>query len=408
MLRERPNIDLVKFAIALIVFQLGLTMSRTLEAADPYRELIAGQEERVLRFLRTYETFQEELHMEKLVAQRKALFKALDPIVPELRAELNDIQVPSESAAFNAQWGKILEHLENAYLLIMTSTPQQFIEAFLRGGREFAHGSYLLYALRAELPTVQNHWQLESATQQASITGPKQTKTATQPSVTHHRQTEAHAPYSLYVPEDYDPSQRWPLVVALHGSHGSGGEYLLTWLRAAKNHGYIVLAPQSLDVTWSIRQPAVDIRSVLSMLTRVAQTYSVDTHRMFVSGLSDGGTFTYALGLHCPDLFAGIAPIAAVLPPGYPLEEAQSLPIFMVHGVQDFIFPVATARATYARLQDSQFSRLTYTELPDWGHAYTYSINETRVTPWFTSIGDASGAVDLSRYRDAFVCPALD
>ena len=408
MLREAPDFDFVRRTVALMLLYVGCTMSLTIEAAVPYREVIAGQEERVLRFLRTYETFQEELHMEKVVVQRKALLTALDAIVPELRAELNDVPVPSGSTAFNTQWGKILDHLENAYLLIMTSTPQQFIQAFLQGGREFSRGSYLLHALRAELPTLRDHWQLENALRQASITEPVPAETTIQTSVTHHPQTGSHAPYSLYVPEDYDPNKLWPLVIALHGSHGSGGEYLLTWLRAAKNQGYIVLAPQSRDVTWSIEQPSADIRSVLAMLTTVTQTYKVDTNRMFVSGLSDGGTFTYALGLHCPELFAGIAPIASVLPPGYPLERAQSLPIFIVHGAQDFIFPVATARAAYARLQDNHFARVVYTELPDWGHAYTYSINETQVTPWFASVGKASLAVNLSSHRDAFVCSALD
>ena len=379
-------------------------MSLTVAAADTYREVVSRQEERVFRFLRTYETFQEELHMDKVVAQRKALFAVLDTIVPELRAELSDLQVPAESVAFDTQWRKILDHLENAYTHIMTSTPERFIEALLRGSREFAHGSYLLYALRAELPTVQSHWQLGNTAGQASMTDQIQTEIPTQPSVTHHRQTDEHAPYSLYVPENYDPDKQWPLIVALHGSHGSGGEYLLTWLRAAKNHGYIVLAPQSLDVTWSIQKPTADIRSVLAILTTVTQAYKVDSKRIFVSGFSDGGTFTYALGMHCPDLFAGIAPIAGVLAPGYPLDHAQDLPILVVHGAQDFIFPVATARAAYQRLQDSDFSRVTYTELADWGHAYTYSINESQVTPWFAAIGKTSLAAGLRSHPNPFIC----
>lgn len=408
MLREREGLSFVKRTIILLLVSFGFSMNHIIQAAEPYRAVITGQEKRVLRFLRTYETFQEGLKLEQAEAQRKALYDAFATLFPTLRAELQDVPVPDELVEFNSQWEKALSHFENAYMLIITSAPEQFLSAFLQGGREFAHGSYLLYDRRAELPIVRVHWQVAGAEMQRPSPETATADATIQTSVTHHRKTAAHAPYSLYVPEDYDPNQHWPLVVALHGSHGSGGEYLLTWLRAAKNHRYIVLAPQSHDLTWSIEQPKKDIRSVLAMLTTVAETYNVDTDRMFVSGLSDGGTFTYALGLHCPQLFAGIAPVAGVLPSEYPLENAQTLPVHIVHGAQDFIFPVATARAAYARLQDNQFNQVTYTELPDWGHAYTYSINETQVIPWFSSLAKASLAIKLGRQSSAFVCSVLE
>jgi phospholipase/carboxylesterase len=394
----------LKLALILLSVCIGFTMTSITQAADPYRAVIAGQEERVLRFLQTYETFQEELRMDQAGAQRKALFHALDTIVTELRTELYELSVPAELIEFNTRWRKILSHFDNAYMAIMTSTKEQFLQAFLRGGREFSHASYLLYALRAELPQVQQYWQLANAEMQRPIPETVNSVASIRTSVMHHRQTSTHAPYSLYVPEDYDPNHLWPLVVALHGSHGSGGEYLLTWLRAAKHHGYIILAPHSHDLTWSIEQPKKDIHSILAMLTTVTESYNIDTRRMFVSGLSDGGTFTYALGLHCPQIFAGIAPIASVLPAHYPIEHAKNLPVFIVHGAQDFTFPVTTARAAYARLQDNHFTETTYTELPDWGHAYTYSINETQVMPWFARIGKAPSTMTVGGHTTAFNC----
>ena len=74
------------------------------------------------------------------------------------------------------------------------------------------------------------------------------------------------------------------------------------------------------------------------------------------------------------------------------LEQAKALPVLIIHGAQDFVFPVASARATYASLQDHGFTNVSYTELPDWGHAYTYSINETLVLPWFAELRRASSA----------------
>jgi phospholipase/carboxylesterase len=209
--------------------------------------------------------------------------------------------------------------------------------------------------------------------------------------VMHRPATEEHGEYSLYVPENYDPNQRWPMIIALHGGHGRGDDSLLTWLRPAKSKGYIVLSPKSLDQTWSLSQPGVDIRSLLSMVEELLDEYVIDTGRLFATGLSDGGTFSFALGLSCPKLFAGIAPIAAAgqFIALLDLEQSKTLPVFLVHGAKDFIFPVAIARRTHDLLSQSGFD-VTYKELPDWGHAYTYSINETLVLPWFKSLPSRS------------------
>jgi phospholipase/carboxylesterase len=124
------------------------------------------------------------------------------------------------------------------------------------------------------------------------------------------------------------------------------------------------------------------------MIEELLDEYTIDTGRLFASGLSDGGTFSYAIGLHCPKLFAGIAPIAAagVFPHWLEAPEAKRLPMYIVHGGQDFIFPVPMARATHNQLVENGFANTTYKELPEWGHAYTYSINETLVLPWFESL----------------------
>jgi poly(3-hydroxybutyrate) depolymerase len=233
----------------------------------------------------------------------------------------------------------------------------------------------------ARVPKLREYWLQSDAILELATADTRTTDDAVRTGFMHHKPAATRAAYSTYVPESYDPKQTWPLVIALHGSHGSGAEHLLTWLRPAKRHGYIVLSPKSLDSTWSIEQPSDDIRSILVMLTEVAEAYNVDTDRVFVSGLSDGRTFSYALGLHCPSLFAGIAPVAAALPPRYPLDRAKNLPVLLVHGAQDSIFPVATARAANARFKGKQFRDVGYIELPQWGHAYTYSINECHLIP---------------------------
>ena len=63
----------------------------------------------------------------------------------------------------------------------------------------------------------------------------------------------------------------------------------------------------------------------------------------------------------------------------------KELPIFVIHGVQDFIFPVTFTRSTNALMKHLGYN-LKYEELPEWGHALPYSINERLVLPWFESL----------------------
>jgi phospholipase/carboxylesterase len=125
------------------------------------------------------------------------------------------------------------------------------------------------------------------------------------------------------------------------------------------------------------------------MVEEVCASYAIDRKRVFLSGLSDGGTFSYLLGLSCPDLFAGVAPIAGELHPMLDslLRQGQGkkVPLFIVHGARDWIFPVGFTRQSYDLLNKIGYN-VTYTELPDWGHAYTYSINEQLVMPWFAGL----------------------
>jgi dipeptidyl aminopeptidase/acylaminoacyl peptidase len=70
-------------------------------------------------------------------------------------------------------------------------------------------------------------------------------------------------------------------------------------------------------------------------------------------------------------------------------KEGKELPLLIVHGVRDFIFNIESIRQAHTLLQKLSYN-VTYQELPDWGHAYTYTINEQRVLPWFESLAVVS------------------
>jgi len=359
-----------------------------ISAAD-YQAIISAQEEKILVFLRAFEWLQEHMHLGQIKQAKQDVFDRVGgDVFPPLNAELEGLEAPDGREAFHTKWLEALEQLEDAYTSFLTGSEANFIGAYMQSRRAFSLGKYVLYELRAELPKLREYWVLPDALARWDELETPVAGVEAQTGVIHRPSTDKHAEYSLYVPEYYDPSRSWPLVITLHGGHGRGDDYLLTWLRAAKSAGYIVLSPKSLGGTWSLQRPGVDIRSILSMVETLLDEYSIDIGRLFATGLSDGGSFSYAIGLSCPKLFAGVAPIAAagMIVGMFNLDKAKDLPIYIVHGGKDFMFPVATAQMAYELLQKSAFTKVKYEELPDWGHAYTYSINDSLVLPWFNSL----------------------
>jgi len=360
-------------------------------ADKQYHEAIQNIATKLLHFLRAFETVQEEIHLAHVAESQARLREAVGGLFPALPAELATLSAPEPLQAFHAQLSEAVVCFADAYaLFVSNSSGPQFGQTFVNSRQALCRGLYLLYPLRAQLPPLQPYWVLPEGS--PALVEPETTpQEETAPvGFIHKDGGNWRAEYSLYVPEYYTPQQRWPLIICLHGGFGRGDEYIWTWLRPAKSKGYLLLAPKSLGPTWSVLTPSLDIRSIQAMLDDVLTTYAVDRTRIYLTGLSDGGIFTYLLGLARPELFAGIAPVAGQM---HTLVDTllrqgrgKALPIFVVHGGHDYIFPVDFTRQTCNLLTRLSYN-VTYKELPDWGHAYTYTINEQLVLPWFESLG---------------------
>src|SRR5215475_15486154 len=85
--------------------------------------------------------------------------------------------------------------------------------------------------------------------------------------------------FSLYVPEPSDGTSPVPLIVALHGGHGHGRDFLWSWLREARSRGMLLLSPTSQDRTWSMMGPDVDAEPLREMVASVAARGPLDSAR---------------------------------------------------------------------------------------------------------------------------------
>jgi phospholipase/carboxylesterase len=195
--------------------------------------------------------------------------------------------------------------------------------------------------------------------------------------------------FSAYAPEYYTPDQAWPLVVALHGGAGNGRSFLWSWLRDARSHGAIVIAPTAVGDTWALSGPDRDTPNLARIVDLARARWNIDPARVLLTGMSDGGTFAYVTGLEPGSPFTHLAPIAAAFHPmlAQMADPARigGLPIHVAHGALDWMFPVDMAREA-ARALAAAGAQVTYRELADLSHSSPRELNP-EILDWMGRTG---------------------
>ena len=197
-------------------------------------------------------------------------------------------------------------------------------------------------------------------------------------------ETNSRGGFSVYVPEWLPPGQPAPVVFALHGGSGHGRVFLWSWLREARSRGVILVAPTATGATWSLMEPETDFSLLFQILSYVRQRWSVDASKMLLSGMSDGGTFTLLSGLDAACPFTHLAPVAASFHPMLTAmaepERMTGLPIYLVHGALDWMFPIATGRTANQALTMAG-AKVVFREIADLSHTYPRDENG-RILAW--------------------------
>jgi phospholipase/carboxylesterase len=311
------------------------------------------------------------------------------PRLKGLVATLGDRDAALRGALTDAIWpDELRDHVERAAeatlracdgLRAAVGSTSELRQA-LRALRQVSRALEALYPLASVMPTV-SRWFL--AADNAAI-GAARTDVPT--GVLHAaNETSERGGFSLYVPEDYDPARAYPLVMALHGGSGHGRLFLWSWLREARSRGVILVAPTAIGDTWSLMEPQVDSDNLVRVLAEIAQRWHIDRTRLLLTGMSDGGTFTLLSGLDDGSPFTHLAPVAASF---HPLlltmtdpRRVKGLPVYLVHGALDWMFPVANAR-TAQRALAMAGAKVIYREIADLSHAYPREEN-SGMLDWF-------------------------
>jgi phospholipase/carboxylesterase len=251
--------------------------------------------------------------------------------------------------------------------------------AVLRALRHLPRAEEALYPLAAKFPPVSSFFVDPALRDDAGLLAKLAEPPRPDTGIFHERnESGSRGGFSLYVPEYYTPDCSWPLVMALHGGSGNGRRFLWSWLRDARSIGAILVTPTAVGSTWALMGEDADTPNLMRILREVRSRWNIDSSRLLLTGMSDGGTFCYVTGLESASPFTHLAPVASTFHPLMAeMADAQrirGLPIYLVHGRLDWMFPVEIARRTREALIAAG-ANVTYREIDDLSHSYPREIN---------------------------------
>ncbi len=163
--------------------------------------------------------------------------------------------------------------------------------------------------------------------------------------------------YLLHTPPGLDSSHAVPVLFAFHGSDMAPEDMqLLTGFNEiADKNRFLVVYPAGIGEAWNVHvccgeaaeKNVDDIAFVRQILLDLRTIVSVDPSRIYATGFSNGGAFTYRVGCEMSDVFAAIAPVSGGEVFGL-CQPKQPTSLLVVHGLADPTIPYAGGGANNA------------------------------------------------------------
>lgn len=195
-------------------------------------------------------------------------------------------------------------------------------------------------------------------------------------------QVRVQMDYLLYLPDNYQERDAWPLLLFLHGSGERGDDLELVkkhgppkLIEAGKQFPFIVVSPQCPK---NRRWEPIEL---VALLDDLEAEHKVDSQRIYVTGLSMGGFGTWELASYAPDRLAAIAPICGG-GEKYWARQFSRLPVWAFHGAKDTAVPPERSQRMIDELKKLG-AEPKLTIYPEAGHdSWTESYENPQLYEW--------------------------
>jgi polyhydroxybutyrate depolymerase len=148
--------------------------------------------------------------------------------------------------------------------------------------------------------------------------------------------------YIIYVPENFTGTSSLPLLLSFHGlSSNMNFNYDYTnFSELAERENFIVVHPNGIDNRWTVsatNNPDIDF--IEALLDQLENDYNIASNRIYSTGMSNGGNFSFTLACGLNDRIAAIASVTGLM-----LQMAigdcipsRPLAVLHIHGTEDLI-----------------------------------------------------------------------
>lgn len=178
--------------------------------------------------------------------------------------------------------------------------------------------------------------------------------------------------YILHLPTGYNPANSHSLVLNFHGLNMTGSQLQSrTGMDAISNaNNFIVVYPDGLNNSWNagINNGNVDdVGFVNTLINALTADYSINAEKIYATGYSMGGYFSYRLACRLSEKIAAIAPVSGLMADINNCGATRSVPVMHIHGTSDWLVPYSNVSSVlnYWRTENNCTADPQITSLPN-------------------------------------------
>lgn len=220
--------------------------------------------------------------------------------------------------------------------------------------------------------------------------------------------------YRIMYPLNFDKSQKYPVVVFLHGAYEKGndnesqlnigGRFFMADSNRKRFPAVVIFPQCPLDDLWAFfdtdldslgrvkraifpfRKEPTTVTLLLKQLLDSLLTLSfINSDKIYIGGLSQGGMGVFDIVARYPTIFAAGFPMCGAGKWSTADRFAKQTAMWIFHGGDDDVVPVYFSREFYRKLKKLG-ADVQYTEYPGVKHnCWVNAFNEKELLPWLFS-----------------------
>lgn len=156
----------------------------------------------------------------------------------------------------------------------------------------------------------------------------------------------AERTYLLHLPEKDTLKINLPLVFVFHGGGGTGKQIMKEtgFNKISNREKFIVVYPNGMNKGWNDgrgepKEKTIynDVKFITKLIDTIIKQYQIDTNRIFSTGISNGGFFSFYLAYKLSNKFLAIAPVCANIPNFFKDKYTPGNPVslMLINGTED-------------------------------------------------------------------------